>query len=61
MSREPYTCGTCKYWEDNHWVCCCAYSDHCADFTEPEDSCPFYAPREEDYGQQEQKDCVSDI
>ena len=33
------TCKTCYWHEDYNWVCFNGLSPHCADFTQPEDSC----------------------
>ena len=44
-------CGNCKYhkpdgeWPDD-WVCTCAESDKCGDWTEYEEVCDFWDQRE---------------
>lgn len=39
-------CGTCKWHDDFSWACFNGDSENCADFTDPEDSCPFWAKKE---------------
>ncbi len=42
MEKECFTCA----WHDNFsWVCFNGNSEHRADFTDPEDSCPVWEGR----------------
>lgn len=44
MEKECFTCA----WHDNFsWVCFNGNSEHRADFTDPEDSCPVWEGRED--------------
>ena len=43
---EQKNCATCAYYEDFCGVCFNGDSEYCADFTNPEDSCPEW--REKD-------------
>ena len=44
MGKECFTCA----WHDNFsWVCFNGNSEHRADFTDPEDSCPVWEGRED--------------
>ncbi|MGN0706603.1 MAG: hypothetical protein ACI4JC_01205 [Faecalibacterium sp.] len=40
-------CGTCRWHEDFNWVCFNGDSPHCADFTNPDGTCPAYEPAEQ--------------
>lgn len=44
---EQKRCGTCGYWEDFNGVCFNGESEHCADFTNGDDSCPCWKLRKE--------------
>ncbi len=37
--RGPAKCKKCKYYAASEEVCCNSDSEHCADFTDPDDSC----------------------
>ena len=41
-------CATCDWYEDYQGVCFNGDSEHCADFTEPEDVCEEWEGREAD-------------
>ena len=38
------TCSTCDWWASDPmvWVCLNGDSEHCADFTGPDDTCPCW-------------------
>jgi hypothetical protein len=36
------TCKKCKFHDDFTGACCNGYSEHCADFTDDEDSCRHF-------------------
>lgn len=38
------TCSTCDWWASDPmvWVCLNGDSEHCADFTDPDDTCPCW-------------------
>lgn len=45
MEKECFTCA----WHDNFsWVCFNGNSEHRADFTDPEDSCPAWEERKDE-------------
>ena len=46
MSFEK-TCCTCRWHDPFSWVCFNGYSEHRADFTDPECSCPVWERRKE--------------
>lgn len=51
-SEEPkHVCGTCRYHYhesiDNGWICANTDSEYCADWTEFDDHCEDWEPREE--------------
>ena len=55
MEKECFTCA----WHDNFsWVCFNGNSEHRADFTDPEDSCPVWEGRE-DSDEKEEKTLIA--
>ena len=45
------SCKSCKHHDDFSWVCDCADSKHCADFTQNDDWCRCYEADRSDSGQ----------
>lgn len=41
-------CKNCKYHDSYSWVCVCADSSYCADFTDNEDWCSHFEAAEEE-------------
>lgn len=44
------TCATCQWWASDPmvWVCLNGDSEHCADFTDPDDTCPCWENYDEE-------------
>ena len=45
--EPPHICGTCGYWENFQGVCFNGDSEHCADFTNWDNSCDHWTPQKE--------------